>query len=327
MVTTPTIPSPSLPARTGDHAPADGPEREPRRLGRRPSLPAGRAIVGGLLVTVAAIGTFAAYANATAGPTSTFVVAARPLRAGQRVEASDLRTVALELPSGLDQQAFSSPGELVGAIALAPIDADQLIAPAAVRVRDASGSSTAAREFSFALEREKALGGRIQRGELIDAVAIYGTGSDAYSRIVIRRGRVIDVDSGTKSTVGASAKVTITLALDTDQQVLEAMHAVEIAKLTLVRTTGDDEPAPAPRPGTGAAPGAASGTGPDGYRPVAPPDTAAASTGDGAHGSGSSSSAAADGSASGPGRSAGPTSVPAGAAPPPAAGSSTGAGT
>ncbi len=238
-------------------------------MGRRPALPAGRAIVGGLLVTLAAIGTFAAYANATAGPTSTYVVAARPLRAGQRVDAADLRLVALELPDGVQQQTFSSTRDVEGATALAPIDADQLIAPSSLRLAGAAPTGAVGHEFSFALEREKALGGRLQRGELIDAVATYGTGSDAYSRMVIRRGRVIDVDSAGKGTVGATGKVTITLALDSDHAVLEAMHAIEIAKVTLVRTTGDrgGEPEDAPEP----VPGGAAST--DTYRPVAPNDT------------------------------------------------------
>lgn len=246
MVTTPTIPSslPSTRTRSGEPS-VDVSARDARRLGRRPSLPAGRAIVGGLLVTVAAIGTFAAYANATAGPAHRYVVATAAVRAGQRIDAADLRAVPLELPDGLEQQAYATVAELDGAVALAPIEANQLIAPAAVRLPGQPGPSEVTREFSFALDREKALAGRLQRGELIDAVATYGTGSDAYSRVVVRRARVIDVDTGARGTVGSSGKVTITIAIADDHQVLEAMHAIEIAKVTLVRTTGDAEGVPA----------------------------------------------------------------------------------
>lgn len=272
MVTTQTNPPQTSSARPRPGDPADrSVARDIRPLGRRPSLPAGRAIIGGLLVTVAAIGTFAAYANANAGPAHSYVVAVAPVLAGQRLTADDLRTIPLELPEGVEQQAFASVAELDGATALAPIDANQLIAPASVRLAGREAPGTATHEFSFALDREKALGGHLQRGERIDAVATYGSGSDAYSQLVIRRARVVDVDTGAKGTVGSSSKVTITVALDDEHEVLEAMHAIEIGKVTLVRTTGDAPAGDAdtfqphgPADGTGAAqtPRRAGGTSP-----------------------------------------------------------------
>src|SRR5687768_720166 len=50
-----------------------------RAVRRRSALPTGRAVVGGFLVALAALGIFAAYSSATAGPTTSYVVARRDL--------------------------------------------------------------------------------------------------------------------------------------------------------------------------------------------------------------------------------------------------------
>lgn len=245
MVATTALPDPGSAPGTDLHPAARGRRRarhgaaEPRRvLGRQPSLPAGRAIVGGLLVTVAAIGTFAAYANAAAGPTRSFLVAAHPLRAGQRLASADVRAVPMELPDAVAGEAFTSAAELDGATVLAPLDADQLIAPAAVRRADEQEPAAGSRELSFAIDRDKALDGHLQRGELVDLVATYGNGVDAYTSVVARRAQVVAVDTG-KGTVGSSGRVTITITVESDRRVLEAAHAIEVAEIRLVRTRGD----------------------------------------------------------------------------------------
>lgn len=220
----------------------------PRRLGRRRNLPGSRAVVGGLLVTLAAIGTFVASTSANAGPTATVVVATRPIAIGERLVAADLRAVPADLPDDVLATLFDSTGALEGAVALAPVAADQAIARAGVRSPTATDLA-GTHDLSFALDRDRALNGRIRPGELVDLVATVGTGTDATTEIVVRRVRVVDVDAPVGSTGAASARVTVTLAFDSEDDVLLAANALEVAKVTISRSTDGaaDPPAPDPR--------------------------------------------------------------------------------
>ena len=194
-----------------------------------------------LLVTLAAVGTFAAYTAGQGGPTHRYVVVRDTVAVGQALSADDLRVVLGDLPDDVAAEAFTDPGVLDRAVALAPMQANQLVAPAAVRLAAVPGQPPPAHELSIALDRDKALDGRIQRGESIDLVTTYGTGNDAATSVVVRRVPVLDVDTGARAGVGTSAKVTITLGLDTEQQVLDVAHAVEVGKAVVARSaTGPD---------------------------------------------------------------------------------------
>ncbi|TML58120.1 MAG: hypothetical protein E6G17_12765, partial [Actinobacteria bacterium] len=72
-----------------------------RAVRRRRSLPSGRALVGGLLVAIAAVGVFGAWLSATAAPTSSYVVARHDIAPGHRVTRADLALVRLHLPPSL----------------------------------------------------------------------------------------------------------------------------------------------------------------------------------------------------------------------------------
>lgn len=236
------------------HAPPDQPlaatgrpERDPathRPLGRRRHLPGGRAVVGGLLVTLAAVGTFAAYSSASSGPTSWVVVTNRSVAVGEHLAASDLRAVPADLPTDVQATLFASVAELGDAVALAPLDADQAITRNDISLAPRpDGART--HDLSFALERDRALNGRIQPGELVDLVATFGSGTDATTDVVVRRVRVADLDLPAGSAAGSAAKVTITLAFTSEDDVLLAANALEVAKVTLSRSTGTTVVAPA----------------------------------------------------------------------------------
>ncbi len=226
-------------------------------------------MVGGLLVTLAAVGTFAAYAASNSGPAHAAVVPVGPLRAGQRLRAEDLRIVAVDLPPEQLEHTFASPAELEGAVTLVPVEGDELVNRSAVLTAPSGlgpDAPASGHELSFALERERALDGRIKRGEQIDLVATYGTGSEAYTTVVARRVRVLETDLGSGS-VGSSGRVTITVMLGSEAQVLEATHALEVAKVTVVRATGADPAGDDPqgtryRPAAASSSGAASGGSP-----------------------------------------------------------------
>ena len=222
------------PPQASPESPPTAAAARPRPLGRRRHLPGSRAVVGGLLVTLAALATFVAHRSATAGPTATVVVAARPIAAGDRIASADLRTVAVDLPGGVLDTLFVAPGDLDGAVALTPLDLDQAIARSSVR-RGPTTEAGPSHDLAFALDRDRALNGRIQPGERVDLVATFGAGADARTEVVVRDVRVVALDAPASASVATSAKVTITLAFRSEADVLRAANALEVAKVTLSR--------------------------------------------------------------------------------------------
>ena len=213
------------------------PPGAPRPLGRRHQLPGGRAVVGGLLVTLAALAAFVASTSAGAGPSGWVVVVNRAVPVGERLTASDVRAVPADLPTEVQSTLFSAVGDLEGAVALEPLGADQAVPRDDVSLApDPDVART--HDLSFALERDRALNGRIQPGELVDLVATFGSGADARTEVVVRRVRVAALDLPSATSAGSAAKVTITLAFPTEDEVLRAANALEVAKVTLSRSTG-----------------------------------------------------------------------------------------
>lgn len=240
------LPPPAGPAR---QAPSGARLVRPRR-----SLPGGRAVVGAFLVTLAAVGTFVAYVQATSQPTTLYVVARHNLNLGDRLAASDLALAPMRLPAEMAaRRAFTkaaAPG-LVGATVVAPMATGELIQASALMAGGPAGD----RQLSFAIDPARAVGGHLVSGESVDVLATFGTGAEATTSVVVRGARVVSrIDSG--GSLGAKASEVIVLELTSASDTLAVTHAVDSGQLTLVRSGA----APAGRVGSPSG-GPPSGTG------------------------------------------------------------------
>lgn len=263
----PSIPAPIGPGPENGRADTDSTRAgRARSLRRRPSLPSSRAAVGGLLITLAALGSFVVATSANTAPTATVVVTDRQLTAGDTLEAADLRVVAVDLPDDALATFFDSTSSISGATVLAAVEAHQPVPRSAVSAAGVDARPSA-HDLSFSLERDRALNGRLRPGERIDLVATFGTGADATTEIVTQAIEVTDIDRGSGS-AASSAKVTLTVSLPDEDAVLRTTHAIAVAQVTIVRSTGvagdpsqDDGTAtpptsvPVPRPAGTADPG------------------------------------------------------------------------
>jgi Flp pilus assembly protein CpaB len=219
---------------------------------RRTPLPNGRAVAGGFLVAVAALGVAAAHLEAGATADHAYVVAAAPITPGAVLDADDLDLAVVDLPPAVATHAFRDLTEVEGAVALGPLAPGELIQATGLLPGDEGRPPQ--QEVSVSVERDQAVGGSLVSGDVVDLLATYGTGDAAFTQTVARgvtvRSAATDGDGGG---FAGSGLVTVTLALD-GADLLAVAHAAHADALTIVRSTGTDE-APGPD---------------DVYRPTAP---------------------------------------------------------
>jgi hypothetical protein len=229
---------------------------EGRTVRRSRGLPGGRAVVGALLVAAAAVGVFAAYLNATAEPSTRYLVAREPVEPGTRL--ADVATIAelfearpLDLAPDLAERAvrLDDAGSLVGRLVLAPLAPGDLLSRSALV---ADGGIADAHRISFAIDPADALGGDLRVGERIDVLATYGSGDGAYTAYVLRGvplvARAGDGGTGTLAG-GGGGPLTLTVAVTAPEDVQALAHAVAVAEVVVTRSTvleGDRRSAPPP---------------------------------------------------------------------------------
>ena len=237
-----------------------------RRVRRARSLPGGRAVVGALLITAAAVATFAAYLQSTAEPTTTYLVALETIEPGTRFETVDeLTTVmgglTIELTEPLTGRAIpvDEVDGLVGRVLVAPLQRGDLVTRTAL-VDD--GGVAPAQTLSFALPRTAAVAGTLRPGERIDVLATFsGTGVEPYTAYVARGVPLLRITAPDGGPLGVSGDVLLTVAITNLGDVQSLGHAINTAEVFVTRSTASpddldeapgafrpDDAAPGPRP-------------------------------------------------------------------------------
>lgn len=212
-----------------------------RPLRRRRSLPGGRAVVGGFLVALAAVGVFAGYTNATTQSSQAYLVARRDLPLGHRITKADLGTLDMDLPALSRSKVYRDPGQLLGTVVIGPVAKGELIQSSAVV---AGGDQASTAQISFSIESARAVNGTLRRGELVDVLATFGTGADGYTAVVVKGARVAD-RSEADGTLSNGGEEVVTLAVPQEADTLAVAHAVNAGKITLVRSPAAAAGAPA----------------------------------------------------------------------------------
>ncbi len=218
----------------------DHPVQPTRSIHRRRGLPTGRAVVGAFLVTVASVGLFAAYRNAVATPSTTYVVLDHAVPAGQRITAADIHLEALKLNDQLTSTTFTSIARVEGAVATGFLAADHLLTKSEVLLL--FPGETAAdppwRELSFVLETSRAVDGTLRPGERIDLLATYDSSTSTNTVVVFADTPVLRITDASSEVLSTTGAITITVGLTDPKLVLATVNAVDDAQaLTVVRST------------------------------------------------------------------------------------------
>lgn len=255
-------------------APSAGGGAPSRRIQPPRGLPGGRAVVGALLVAGAAVATFAAYLDASAAPSTSFVVATAEVEPGTRLTSMDevssrFGTIALELGGEVSDRLIPAQAvdELVGRVIVAPLQPGDLLSRSQLV---ADGGVEQVQTLSFSLPRNAAVGGALQAGERIDVLATFGSGDSAYTSFVVRGVPLLRVTAPDGGTAGSGSELTLTVAVTELVDIQALGHAVNTASVFVTRSTAGTD-------GRDAAPGAYRAT-PLEQGPV--PDPAGIPTGD-----------------------------------------------
>lgn len=216
----------------------------PRPLQRTRRLPSTRAVVGALLVVGAAAATLALAGRDRGAATSPYVVVTRSVAPGTRLTSDMLGVERFALGGDAAGQAYRDPIGLVGAVALGPLGAGQLVQRAEVAPANTSaGTTLTGHELTVPVDPDR-LPPALKRGERVAVLATYGGGNDASTVVVAQRAVVLAVDEPS-TTLGASRAQRLTISLAEPAAVIEIAHASQAAHLTVVRATQTDEKLPA----------------------------------------------------------------------------------
>lgn len=209
----------------------DGPQ-----LRRGSRLPSGRALVGGLLVALATIGAIVLSGSSEDAAISV-VVAAKTIEAGTPLNAEVLEVVHMVLPEELVHNTFGQVDSLKGTVARSHLEpGDILQRGGTIAATAAQRLAAPTREVSLRLDADRVVDGNLENGDRIDVLATYGTGSGAYTVVVLTDAAVLAVRN-LDSSLGASRSVVLTLALESRADTVALAHASDVANVTVVRTT------------------------------------------------------------------------------------------
>jgi pilus assembly protein CpaB len=164
---------------------------------------------------------------------STVLVAAHEIRGGERITASDFRTVRATLTADV-LATVARPRDrarLRGRIAATTIAAGELVTTRTLRPPAAPHGL---RAMSIPIDPARAVGGRLAAGDRVDVLF---AGQEAVS-IIVADAQVLAVDARGRGGIGESASpFTVTIAVDAKQSQLVAA-AVADGEISLARTTG-----------------------------------------------------------------------------------------
>jgi Flp pilus assembly protein CpaB len=205
----------------------------PVEIQRHRGLPGGRAVVGGVLMALAAVGVYLAYDQASANPTDPVVVAARDLRVGEVLEADDLRTIDADLPEPAVAGTFASVEALAGRVVLGPVAEDEIVQAAAVTDGPATSDL---HEVAISLPRGQIAVGRLKQGERVDVFATY----DHRTTSVVRGAEVVQIGVDEGGSLTTSREVTVVVAVPSGDAVAAVVHALRTGEVTVVRSTFTD---------------------------------------------------------------------------------------
>jgi len=215
------------------------------RVGRQRTLPAGRALVGGFLVAVAAVIVFTATLASAGSQGQRYAVAARTLAAGSIIGPGDVETETMDLPSGARSDAFQQADSLVGRSIAVEIQPGELVQQSMLVP---SGTQPTTRPVSVAVAPTSLAG--LALGGTVDVIATIGSGSSATVSVVMRGAVLMDIDNSASSLLSGQGTSLVTLGVESLSEVEAVVQASDSGTISLVAAEPSDGVGPGPGSGS-----------------------------------------------------------------------------
>ena len=222
---------------------ADGgymPASAERTIKPRRGLPSGRAVVGALLVTVAAVGSFAAASRGESGLDDSYLVITRRVDAGTPVRSDDLQLVLMQLPPVAAANALRSTASVEGATAIHDLTAGDLLSVNDfVPAPHVEGETVGAvHEFALPVPHDR-IAASTTAGDRVTVLATLRIHDELATVVAVEDALVL----GWYTDDGLSRTGVLTLALEEADTVTGLAHMAVDGEITAVRTTRaiDDE--------------------------------------------------------------------------------------
>lgn len=221
---------------TGESSGARAPSRAAHRGAPRVRW---RALLGAALVTASAFGVLFAHRVAQRPPDDRYVVVTSEVAAGQALEASQLGTVAIDLPTSVDAVPAERAEDVIGRLANHTLRPSSLLAGADLLERDrfARPGET---EVAVSLDPARTPVGQFAVGDTVTLVATDETGTAE----VTDAARVTSLDDGEEAAIGAPSRIHLGLAVPDSEAALAVVDAAVNAELTIALTAPEPEEAP-----------------------------------------------------------------------------------
>jgi Flp pilus assembly protein CpaB len=169
-----------------------------------------------------------------ADKTTAVLVAGKDLTPGAVIDADAVRVERVHadgdvLASLLPDSALQ---QLEGQVATTAVREGALLSSDQFQAVDAGGAS---RLMSFPLSRARAVGGKLDAGDVVDILAVeHDTGRSGY---VVTSVEVVSVDGSSSGPLDTEGDLTITVSVEPEHAARIAT-ALEVATVTVVRSTG-----------------------------------------------------------------------------------------
>ena len=199
--------------------------------------PSGRAVVGGLLVALAAAGVLSAHRAASTPPSTRYLVLTADVAAGTTVSADHLGSVALDLPGELAAVREAEAETVLGRVAATGLDELDLLRPSDLHEPGRFADPDAV-EVALDLPSSRAMLGALEPGHRVEVLA---TDPAAAGTDRVAGATVVDPGDVEQGGIGSASTVTVRLSVADGDAAAAVVDASVRAEVTLALPAPVDE--------------------------------------------------------------------------------------
>jgi len=205
----------------------------PHAIRSRRALPNSRAVLGALLVTIGALGTFTLASDGHGPPETSYLVATRDLQPGETITTTDVRFEPMELSAELSATTLNSVEGLDGAVVLHDLGTGELIDVAHLLAATVSGDRplSSVHEVTFGIPLDRSPSALVPG----DRITVLATTAETTT-VAVEHAIVLGIDSRPDQ-IRASGRGVLTIAVEEPATVMQVAHLTQTTDITVVRST------------------------------------------------------------------------------------------